>query len=102
MIGLDDVRVNQIGNQFCFSDKIGDELLIVSVALANDLDRDPFDKVARAMLLGLVNDAHAAFKDFADNVVPQISVNGEECAHHKDVVQTQTQVKAVFKGPLRG
>jgi hypothetical protein len=53
-------------------------IFLAGIIGANDLDRDAFDKVARAELFGLIDDAHAAFEDFADDVVPKIALNGEK------------------------
>src|SRR5205814_1329507 len=68
VIGLDNIGVNEIGDQLGLADKIIDELFVIRVALADNLDGEALDEVARAVLLGFVNDAHAAFKDLADNL----------------------------------
>jgi hypothetical protein len=41
--------------------------------LADNLDGDALDKVPRAMLLGLVHDAHAALKNLSDYLVSEIT-----------------------------
>ena len=78
MVGLDDVGVDEVGHQLGLADEVLDELLLAGVALANDLDGDTLDEVARAMLLRLVDDPHAALKNLADDLVTQLAVNGEE------------------------
>ena len=83
MVGLDDVGMDQIGDQLGFANEIGDEFLVVGIVLADNLDRHPFDEIPRALLLGFVNDAHAAFKNLADDVVSQIAIYGEKCAHRR-------------------
>jgi hypothetical protein len=81
MIGLDDVGMDQVGHQLGFADEILDELLLVGVILADDLHGDALDKVARAMLLGLVHDAHAALENLADDLVAEITLNGKQRCH---------------------
>ena len=36
-------------------------------------------KFARAVLLGLENDAHAAFKNLADDLVSKVALDGKKC-----------------------
>ena len=78
VIGLDDVGVDQIGDELGFADEVFDELLLVGVILADDLDGDAFDEIARAVLLGFIDDAHAAFENFADDLVAKFVLNGEQ------------------------
>ena len=81
MVGLDNVRVDQVGHQLGLADEVFDELLLVGVVLANDLDRHPLDKVARAELFGLVHNAHAALENFPDDFVAEFALNREQAAH---------------------
>src|SRR4051812_1554238 len=92
MIGLNDVGVDQVGDELGFTDKIVDELLLVRVILANDLQRDAFDEVTRAALFGLVDDTHAAFENFADDLVPKLILNGEQTSH--DVMLRNRRTKS--------
>ena len=78
VISLNDVGVDEVGDELGFADKIFDELFLVGVVLADDFDGDAFDEVARSMLFGFVNDAHSAFENFADNVVAEFVLDGEE------------------------
>jgi hypothetical protein len=78
MVGLDNVRMDQIGDELGLADKILDEHFLAGEIGANDLDGDAFYEIARAMLLGLVDHAHAAFKNFARDVVPEIALDGKE------------------------
>ena len=78
MVGLDDVGVDQVGHQLGFADEVLDELLLVGVVLADDLDGDALDEVAGAVLLGFVDDAHAAFEDLAHDLVAELVLDGEE------------------------
>ena len=67
--------------------------LLVGVVLADDLDGDAFDEVARAVLLGFVDDAHAAFEDLADDLVAKLVLNGEE-SHARDVGESRVASQA--------
>ena len=86
MIGLDDVRVDQVGHQLGFADKVLDELLLVGVVLADHFDGDAFDEFARAELLGFIDDAHAAFENLADDLITELVLDCEEC-HARMLVQ---------------
>ena len=83
VVGLDDVRVNEVGHELGFADKILDELLLVGVALADDFDRHALDEVARPVLFGFVNDPHPALEDLPDDLVAELRVNGEERSHRR-------------------
>ena len=61
------------------SDEILDEHLLARVMGADDLDGDAFDEIARAFLLGFIDNPHAALKDFADDFVVKLALNCEEC-----------------------
>ena len=78
MVGLDDIGVNQVSDQFGFPDKVIDELLLVGVVLANDLDGDALDETARAQLLDFVNDPHASFVKLAYDLVSKLILDREE------------------------
>ena len=78
MVGLDDVGVNQIGDQLRFPDEIVDELLLVGVVLADDFNGHAFDEIAGAELLGFIHDAHAAFVNLAHDFVAELVLDGEE------------------------
>ena len=93
MVGLDDVGVDQVGHQLGLADEILDELLLAGVVLADDLHGHALDKIARAVLLGLVDHAHAAFENLADNLVAELALNGEQRCHADDVPTFPRQVK---------
>jgi hypothetical protein len=78
MIGLDDVRVDQVGDELGLADEVLDEHLLAGVIRTDDLDGHALDEVARAVLLRLEHDAHAAFKNFADNFVAEIALDFEQ------------------------
>ena len=78
MIGLDDVRVDQIRDELGLADEILDEHLLAGEIRADDLDGDALDEIARAVLLAFIDDAHAALKNFADDLVAKFVLDGEQ------------------------
>ncbi len=78
VVGLDDVRVNQVGDELGLADEVLDELRLAGVVLADDLDGDALDELSRTVLLGLIHDAHAALENFADDVVAETAINGKQ------------------------
>src|SRR5256885_16494180 len=78
MIGLNDIRVDQVGHQPGFANEIIDELLLVRIILADDFDGNAFDEVPRAVLLGFIHNAHAALENFPHNLVPELVLDCEE------------------------
>ena len=50
MVSLDDVGVDEVGDELGLADEVLDELLVARVVLADDLDGDALDEVARAVL----------------------------------------------------
>ena len=78
MIGLDDVRVDQVGDELGLADEILDEHLLAGEIGADDLDGDALDEIARAVLLGFIHNAHAALKNLADDFVAKLVLDGEE------------------------
>ncbi len=78
LVGLDDVRVNQVGDELGLADKILEEHFLAGEIGADDFDGDAFDKSARAVLLGFIHDAHAALKNFADDFIAEFVLDGEK------------------------
>ncbi len=78
MVGLDDVGVDEVGDELGLADEIINELLLARVVLADDLDGDAFYEVARAVLFRLVHDAHAALENLADDLVAELALDGEQ------------------------
>ena len=78
MVGLDDVGVDQVRHQLGLADEILDEHLLAGVIVPDDLHGDAFDEIARAVLLGFINDAHAALKNFADDFVAELVLDAEQ------------------------
>ncbi len=93
VIRLDDVGVDEIGHELGFADEIIDELFLVRITLADDFDRQALDEVARPVLLGLIDDAHAAFINLAHDVISQIAVNAEQGTHCFNVRRRCNEVK---------
>ena len=78
MVGLDDVRMDQVGDEFGLADEVLNEHLLAREIGPYDLDGDTLDKLARAMLLGFVHDAHAALKYLADDLVAEFVLDGKQ------------------------
>ena len=78
MVGLDDVGVDQIGDELGLADEVLDEHLLAGEVGADDLDRHALDEIARAVLFRLIDDAHAALKNFADDFVAELALDREE------------------------
>ena len=97
MVGLDDVRVDQVGDELGLADEVLDEHLLARVIRADDLDGDALDEIARAVLLGLIHDAHAALKNFADDFVAKIALDGEQ--RHAAMVEKAAEVKPRCRMP---
>ncbi len=70
--------MDQIGHQLRFTDEVLDELLLVGVVLADHLDRDPLDELARAVLLGFIHNPHATLEDLAHDLVAKLVLYCEE------------------------
>src|SRR5262249_7558899 len=81
--------MDQIRYQFRLADKIIDKLLLVGVVLADNFHGDAFNEVARAMLLGLVDNAHTAFEDFSNDIVAKLTLDREE-GHKTMLAQTDS------------
>ena len=71
--------MDQVRDEPGFADEVVYEFLLAGVILADDLDRDAFDEIARADLLGFIHHAHAAFDNFSDDAVVEFVLNREEC-----------------------
>jgi hypothetical protein len=97
MISLNDVRVNQVCNQLGLPDKVVDELFLIGVVLPYDLDSDPLDEIAGALLLRLINNSHAAFKDLANDLIPELVLDCEE-SHERSVRRRESEVKRKTPG----
>ncbi len=70
--------MDQVRHQLGFADEVLDELLLVGVVLTDHLDGDALDEFARAELLGLIDDPHAALEDLADDLIPELVLDCEE------------------------
>src|SRR5437016_5878512 len=87
MIGLDDIGVNQVRNEFGFANKVINELLLVCIILANHFDGNAFDEATRAQLLGFVHHAHPALKDLANDLVMKLVLDGKQ-GHDAMVIES--------------
>jgi hypothetical protein len=89
--------VNQVCNQLGLPDKVVDELFLIGVVLPYDLDSDPLDEIAGALLLRLINNSHAAFKDLANDLIPELVLDCEE-SHERSVRRRESEVKRKTPG----
>jgi hypothetical protein len=94
MIGLDNVRMDEIRDELGFANEILDEAFLIRVAPANYLDGDPFDKIARAVLFGFIDNPHAAIEYLAHNFIAKLALYGEERWHKEHVENLGLQVKS--------
>ena len=89
----------KIRDQLGFADEVIDELFLVGVILANDFDGDALDEIAGAVLFGFVDDAHAAFENFADDFVAKLVLNCEQASHQvQDVEKSAGSSQARARG----
>ena len=78
VVRLDDVGMDQVGDELGLADEVLNEHLLAGVVRADDLDGDALDEVARALLLGLIDNTHATLKDLAGDLVAEIVLDVEE------------------------
>ena len=69
VVDRDDVRVREAGGVFRLAAEALDELLVVCVAVVQDLDRDPAPEL---LVLGQVDVGHPAGAELADNPVAPV------------------------------
>jgi hypothetical protein len=96
VIRLDNVGVDEIRNEFGFANEIIDELFLICVILANDLDGDSLDKPLRALLLRFIHYSHSALKNFADDFITKLVLYGEES--HKLMLSQLRQLSSTAFG----
>src|SRR5215212_9929661 len=75
VIGLNDVRVDQVRHQTSFADEVVLELLNRGVFLANQLYRDHLTKVSRSQLLCLVHHSHPTVGNLSRHLIMQLIEN---------------------------
>jgi len=75
VVGLDDARVDEVGHEPRLADEILLELLDRGVLLTNQLYGDDLLEIARAELVRLVHDAHAALRELTDHLVMNLVEN---------------------------
>jgi hypothetical protein len=81
MVGLNDVRVDEVRDELCFANEVLDENLLICERLANYFDGNAFGKAASTLLFSFVDDAHAALAQFAKDFVMEIALDGEQPGH---------------------
>jgi hypothetical protein len=75
VVGLDDVGVDQVGDEPGLPDEILLEFGDRGVLLADQLHGDRLPELPGPVLVGLVHDAHAALRDLADHLVVDLVEN---------------------------
>jgi len=69
VVGLDNVGVDEVGDEFGFTDEVLLKEGLAGVFLADDFQGDPLPESVGAFLKGLVDTAHAALRDRAKQAV---------------------------------
>jgi hypothetical protein len=82
MIRLNNVGVDQVGDELCLTDEIFDEHFLARVVGPDDLDCHPLDEIARTMLFSFIDDPHTALKNLADDVVTKLVLDAEQRHRH--------------------
>jgi hypothetical protein len=70
--------MNQVRYELGLANEIFDKHLLAREIRTNDFDGHAFDEIARPVLFRLIDHAHAAFKNFADDLIPKIALDGKE------------------------
>ena len=78
MVGLDDVRMNQIGDEFGLANEIIHEHFLAAEVGPDDFDGDALDEIARAVLLRFIHDAHATLENFPGDFIAKFVLDDEE------------------------
>ena len=81
VVRLDDVGVDQVSHEPRLADEVLLELRYGGVLLADQFHGDRLSELPRAVLVGLVDDAHAALRYLADHFVPDLIEDMRDCGH---------------------
>jgi hypothetical protein len=90
--------VDQIGDEARLADEVLLKLLDARIFFANKLDGYELMEVARTVLIGLVNDAHAAFGDLPEQLVTELVLNQFHRGHTVMEAQSATAGKCADAG----
>ena len=85
VVGLDDVRVDQVGHEPGLADEVLLELGDRRVLLADQLNGDRLPELAGAQLVRLVDDAHAALGELTDHLVVDLVENLADGGHRPEI-----------------
>jgi hypothetical protein len=72
VIGLDDIGVDQVGDESGFADKVFLELRNGGLFFADELNGDNLAEITRTALDGFIHQPHAALSDLAGKLVVQL------------------------------
>jgi len=96
VVGLYNVGVNEVGDQFCLTNEVINEGVLVGVILADHLDGNTLHEVTGAVLFGLIDHAHAAFEYLAYDLVPEFIFDREESHAAAMLRECHLKVKLVL------
>ena len=83
VIGLDNVGMDQVGNESCLTNEVALELCDRRIFLPDNFYRDDLPEIAGSKLHGLVDEAHAALRDLAGHLVVEFVEDVLKFSHGK-------------------
>ena len=81
VVSLNDVGVDQVGDESGFADEIVLELFDCRVFFPDQFDGDDFAEISRAELHRFVNQAHSAFRDLSGHLIVEFAEDVFDCCH---------------------
>ena len=81
VVGLDNVGMDQVGNESRLADKIVLKFFDGRIFFPNNFYRDNLPEITRSELHGFIDEAHAAFRDLAGHLVVELVENVLKCGH---------------------
>jgi hypothetical protein len=75
MVGLDNVGMDQVGDEASFADEVFLEFLDRGILFTNQLNRYHFTKIAGTELMRFINDSHAAIRNLARHLIMKLVEN---------------------------
>lgn len=83
VIGLDNVGMDQVGNESCLTNEVALELCDRRIFFPDNFYRDDLPEIAGSKLHGLVDEAHAALRDLAGHLVVEFVEDVLKFSHGK-------------------
>ncbi len=78
VVGLDDVGVDQIGHQLRLANEVLGERGLPGELGPDHFHRDPLSEPVCPQLFRLIDDAHPALREFAEDLVTELMIDGEQ------------------------